>query len=301
MPAVRALMSLTAVAEHGELVRSNPAQEEIETFQGREVSGWIVSTHEEEDVATSAQSVMDVVSVEVVAIDPRGATAGDDGVPGEPEDEPAEEPAEEPTPEPKVAEAAAPDQPAAPEHPTGGAGANSPAKTVRVDAERLDALMHSMGELVIHRTAVQALTAGLEIPELQQAVQDLTRSSQALQAMVMQVRMIPVDIVFLRFPRLVRDLSTKLGKDVELKLVGKETELDRTVVDALGDPLVHLCATRSITGSSIRMSVRRPASRASGPSRSPPATPVEASSSRFATTVTGSIPRRSLARRSRRA
>ena len=56
----------------------------------------------------------------------------------------------------------------------------------------------------------------------------------------MQVRMIPVDIVFLRFPRLVRDLSTKLGKEVELKLVGKETELDRTVVDALGDPLVHL-------------------------------------------------------------
>jgi two-component system chemotaxis sensor kinase CheA len=58
--------------------------------------------------------------------------------------------------------------------------------------------------------------------------------------MVMQVRMIPVEAVFLRFPRLVRDLQTKLGKDVELRLVGKETELDRTVVDALGDPLVHL-------------------------------------------------------------
>ena len=56
----------------------------------------------------------------------------------------------------------------------------------------------------------------------------------------MQVRMIPVDIVFMRFPRLVRDLSTKLGKEVDLQLVGEETELDRTVVDALGDPLVHL-------------------------------------------------------------
>ena len=71
-------------------------------------------------------------------------------------------------------------------------------------------------------------------------MQDLTRSSQALQAMVMQVRMIPVEAVFLRFPRLVRDLSTKLGKQVELELVGEDTELDRTVVDALGDPLVHL-------------------------------------------------------------
>jgi two-component system chemotaxis sensor kinase CheA len=69
---------------------------------------------------------------------------------------------------------------------------------------------------------------------------DLTRCSHALQQIVMQVRMIPVEAVFLRFPRLVRDLSTKLGKQVELELVGQDTELDRTVVDALGDPLVHL-------------------------------------------------------------
>jgi two-component system chemotaxis sensor kinase CheA len=71
-------------------------------------------------------------------------------------------------------------------------------------------------------------------------MQNLTRTSHALQSMVMQVRMIPVEAVFLRFPRLVRDLSTKLGKQVDLQLVGKDTELDRTVVDALGDPLVHL-------------------------------------------------------------
>ena len=71
-------------------------------------------------------------------------------------------------------------------------------------------------------------------------MQNLTRTSHALQSMVMQVRMIPVEAVFLRFPRLVRDLSTKMGKQVDLNLVGKDTELDRTVVDALGDPLVHL-------------------------------------------------------------
>ena len=100
--------------------------------------------------------------------------------------------------------------------------------------------MHYMGELVLHRTQVEALAAGADVPGLSQAMQDLTRASQALQAMVMQVRMIPVEAVFLRFPRLVRDLQTKLGKDVELRLVGKDTELDRTVVDALGDPLVHL-------------------------------------------------------------
>jgi two-component system chemotaxis sensor kinase CheA len=71
-------------------------------------------------------------------------------------------------------------------------------------------------------------------------MQELTRSSHALQAMVMQIRMIPIEAVFMRFPRLVRDVATRLGKQVELDLVGKETELDRTVVDAIGDPLVHL-------------------------------------------------------------
>jgi two-component system chemotaxis sensor kinase CheA len=100
--------------------------------------------------------------------------------------------------------------------------------------------MHYMGELVVHRTRVESLAAGSGIEGLAEAVGDLTRSSQALQALVMQVRMIEVDAVFMRFPRLVRDLSAKMDKQVDLVLTGRETELDRTVVDALGDPLVHL-------------------------------------------------------------
>jgi two-component system chemotaxis sensor kinase CheA len=100
--------------------------------------------------------------------------------------------------------------------------------------------MHFMGELVVHRTRVESLAVGASVEGLAEAVGDLTRSSQALQALVMQVRMIEVDAVFMRFPRLVRDLSAKMGKQVELILTGRDTELDRTVVDALGDPLVHL-------------------------------------------------------------
>jgi two-component system, chemotaxis family, sensor kinase CheA len=113
-------------------------------------------------------------------------------------------------------------------------------QTVRVDAERLDQLMHLMGELVVQRTHVEALSLEAGVPGLSQAMQDLTRSSHALQAMVMQIRMIPIEAVFMRFPRLVRDVASQLGKQVELELVGKDTELDRTVVDAIGDPLVHL-------------------------------------------------------------
>ena len=100
--------------------------------------------------------------------------------------------------------------------------------------------MHYIGELVLHRTEVEAVAAQADVPGLSQAVQNLMRTSQALQAMVMQVRMVPVEAVFLRFPRLARDLSSKLGKQVDLTLVGQDTEMDRTVVEALGDPLVHL-------------------------------------------------------------
>jgi two-component system chemotaxis sensor kinase CheA len=224
MPAVRAHMLFTALSEHGEIVGSVPAQEGVELFQGRQVEVWLATSHEEDALVASASNITDVVGVTV----------------GEPGEETAVPPA------PAVAVEAA-SVPARESRESGGATtvredntAAKAARTVRVDAERLDALMHSMGELVIHRTAVEALTASLDVPGLQQAMQELTRSSQALQAMVMQVRMIPVEVVFLRFPRLVRDLSTKLGKQVELKLIGADTELDRTVVDALGDPLVHL-------------------------------------------------------------
>ena len=245
MPAVRAHMVLTALGDHGEILASAPPPDALEQFQGRAIDAWVASDHEDETIAANVRGVSEVFTVEVAE------------VPGEKAKVPPTPEAVAPNPGEPVAHLAAPvAQPAAPVAPAAEpvqapalaakaeakteAKTSTQTRTVRVDAERLDALMHSMGELVIHRTAVEALTANLEIEGLQQAVQELTRSSQALQAMVMQVRMIPVDVVFLRFPRLIRDLSSKLGKEVKLELVGSETELDRTVVDALGDPLVHL-------------------------------------------------------------
>jgi two-component system chemotaxis sensor kinase CheA len=228
MPAVRAHMLLTALGEHGEIVGSVPAQASVELFQGRQVQVWVLSQHEDEVLHATASAISDVHAVSISEArreDADRATAAAQVALNLPAT------AEIPLAAAPAARRAAVRE----ENPSSKA-----ARTVRVDAERLDALMHSMGELVIHRTAVEALTASLDVPGLQQAMQELTRSSQALQSMVMQVRMIPVEVVFLRFPRLVRDLSNKLGKQVELKLVGSDTELDRTVVDALGDPLVHL-------------------------------------------------------------
>ncbi|HET6867461.1 MAG TPA: chemotaxis protein CheA [Solirubrobacteraceae bacterium] len=245
MPAVRAHMVLAALSDHGDVLGSMPAPEGLEQFSGREIDAWVASDHEDETIIQNLGAISEVATVTVTDVSRPDAPAA-------PAQAAAPAPAVEPSEPARAADSPAPaaqapqPAPAAPAPAPAKAAADKPAdankatRTVRVDAERLDALMHSMGELVIHRTAVEALTANLEVEGLQQAVQELTRSSQALQAMVMQVRMIPVDVVFLRFPRLIRDLSTKLGKEVKLDLVGSETELDRTVVDALGDPLVHL-------------------------------------------------------------
>jgi two-component system chemotaxis sensor kinase CheA len=232
MPAVRAHMVFAALGDHGEAIGSIPAPDAIENFAGHELDAWIVTDHDERELARSASRVSDVAEVDVNELvsdsEPQQSTPLSSARPADAELEAS------------VAAQEAPVSGPAPARTGPAAGGHAAARTVRVDAERLDTLMHLMGELVIHRTAVEAYTASINSPELQHAVQNLTRSSQSLQSMVMQVRMIPVDVVFMRFPRLVRDLSTKLGKDIELELIGRETELDRTVVDSLGDPLVHL-------------------------------------------------------------
>jgi two-component system, chemotaxis family, sensor kinase CheA len=215
MPAVRAYMTLAAVADHGETIWSTPTPDEVDAFSGSAIEAWVATEHDAGTLAAAVRAVPDIADVAVAA-----------RAPGAAEPAPSEE-----------RPAAAPDA-SAPVH--AAPPARKTSATVRVDAVRLDQLMHFMGELVVHRTRVESLAQGAAIDGLAEAVGDLTRSSQALQALVMQVRMIEVDAVFMRFPRLVRDLSAKMGKQVELILTGRDTELDRTVVDALGDPLVHL-------------------------------------------------------------
>lgn len=105
---------------------------------------------------------------------------------------------------------------------------------------RLDELMNLVGELVINRTRLQDIGAAHKLKDLNETLARVTQISSALQSVVMQVRMVPIDQVFDRFPRMVRDLSKKLSKKIDLVLEGKETEMDRTVIDEIGDPMVHL-------------------------------------------------------------
>lgn len=113
-------------------------------------------------------------------------------------------------------------------------------QTVRVDIERLDNLMNLVGELVMHKGRLEQIGASSKIGELNETIEQIDRISSDLQSVVMKVRMVPIEQVFNRFPRMVRDLAKELNKEVDFIIEGKETELDRTVIDEIGDPLVHL-------------------------------------------------------------
>ncbi len=113
-------------------------------------------------------------------------------------------------------------------------------QSVRVDLERLDMLMTLVGELVIHRTRLEQLTNIHKLGDLNETLEQVGRISSDLQDLVMKVRMLPVERVFNRFPRMVRDLAHELNKDIDLIIEGETTELDRTVIEEIGEPLVHL-------------------------------------------------------------
>ena len=204
MPSVLAYLLLSALSEQSMLRSSAPAEDELAGWEGRTVEIVCSDDCELVDVEAVALAVEGVVGVTLVG----------------------EHSSEEP--------GAADDLELSP------GSAITRTRTVRVDAERLDQLMHQMGELVVHRTQLATLVAQADVPGISQAMQQLERTTQALSAMVMKARMIEVAAVFARLPRLVRDTAGKLGKEVELLVSGAETELDRSVVDALGDPLVHL-------------------------------------------------------------
>lgn len=113
-------------------------------------------------------------------------------------------------------------------------------QSVRVDLERLDKFMNMVSELVIHRTRLEQISSKYKLNDLYETLEQVARTTSDLQDLVMKIRMLPLDTVFNRFPRMVRDLSVELNKDMELIVKGADTELDRTVIDEIGEPLIHL-------------------------------------------------------------
>ncbi len=113
-------------------------------------------------------------------------------------------------------------------------------QSVRVDLERLDNFMNMVSELVIHRTRLEQISANHKIVELNETLEQVARTTTDLQDLVMKIRMLPLDVVFNRFPRMIRDLSMELNKEIDFEIQGQDTELDRTVIEEIGEPLIHL-------------------------------------------------------------
>jgi len=120
------------------------------------------------------------------------------------------------------------------------APAQKPARHIRIDARRLDTLMNVAGELVIARDRIAQISERLGDEELVEATRHASQIVATLQNEIMTSRMVPVWQVFERFPRVVRDTARTLGKEVEFKIEGKEIELDRSMLDEMGEPVLHL-------------------------------------------------------------
>lgn len=243
LKAVRAYMVFDMLERFGEVIKSEPSTQDIEQDKfDRSFSLYYITQKDEAELKTMILGVSEIENVTMTRLDAESlremsATAAKSS-PIAAEIVPVEAVPVASAPvveEAKVA--AAP--PAAPKAAAKAAVA-APSRTIRVDIDRLDVLMNLFSELLIDRVRLEQLASEVKVPALTDAVEHMGRVSSDLQNIVLKLRMVPVDTVFNRFPRMVRDLAKSLDKKLDLIITGAETELDRTVIDEIGDPLVHL-------------------------------------------------------------
>lgn len=240
LKAARAFLVFKAVEEFAEIIVNVPSAQDIEDEKFDDDFSIFFTTEEPlEKIVEAAKAVSEIDDVAAEAVT----------------EELLEQSAEETAPaEVQAAENAPAAAPAAaPQKMASGSGAAAPKKqagkpvtsrTVRVDIEKLDALMNQVSELIIAKNSLVSLSSssgsGMQNQTYQEQIEYLERITTGLHESVMKVRMVPIESVVNKFPRMIRDLSRKLNKKMELIMTGEETELDRTVVDQIGDPLQHL-------------------------------------------------------------
>ena len=260
LKAARAFLVFKAVEDFGEIVLSSPSAQDIEDEKFEFDFSLIVITDAELSKLTEAAKnvseienvVADVYSLnKQAAPEQAGATEKTEPEKEEPAKAEVTEVTEVAKAEPeKAAKAETPAASTAPAAPAAGKNDKKPAankpvvnRTVRVDIEKLDTLMNLVSELIIAKNSLVSASATVEgsaSSEVNDQIEYLESVTTSLHESVMKVRMVPIESVVTKFPRMVRDLSKKLNKKMELYMSGEETELDRTVVDEIGDPLMHL-------------------------------------------------------------
>lgn len=227
LKSARSYMVMNALDELGDVIKSVPSAEDLEQEKfDHSFDVVLITASEEKAVQDAVNSISEISKVETNVI-----KLGEE----------------------KKAAPAAPAAKAAAPAPVKKAAAPAPAKkaaapakkvhhsqSVRVDIEKLDTLMNLMGELVINKVRLEQIGQTHRLADLTETLEQMDRVTTDLQNIVMKVRMVPVSSVFNRFPRMVRDIAKELNKEINLTIEGEETELDRTVIDEIGDPIMHL-------------------------------------------------------------
>ena len=241
LKAARAFLVFKAVEDFGQILVYRPSSQDIEDEKFELDFSFFLASEEETDkivAATKAVSEIEKVDAEEIHLEEylKEAAAQEEQQAKEAATEQKEAPAEVPKTAEKKAPAAAAKKQTNAKPVTG--------RTVRVDIEKLDALMNQVSELIIAKNSLVSISSN-ESGEYQnqsfhEQIEYLERITTNLHESVMKVRMVPIESVVNKFPRMIRDLSRKLGKKMELYMTGEDTELDRTVVDQIGDPLQHL-------------------------------------------------------------
>ncbi|WP_445479664.1 chemotaxis protein CheW [Lysinibacillus irui] len=243
LKAARVFMVFEILEKDGDVIKSSPSVEKLEDEQfDQQFYVAFVTKESAEDMQKKLMKVSEVEEVVVTTIDQKkfsekeyesqqeiAATAT---AVVEMESTQATTPAKA-EPVAKPAKSAAPNKADKTHAPVGN-------KTIRVNIERLDILMNLFEELVIDRGRLQSIATEVNHGELNETVERMSRVMGDLQTIILTMRMVPVETVFNRFPKMIRQLSRDLNKKINLEIIGAETELDRTVIDEIGDPLVHL-------------------------------------------------------------
>ncbi|MBU3155053.1 chemotaxis protein CheA [Clostridium estertheticum] len=251
LKAARAFLIFKSLEEYGEIIKSVPGAEDLEDENFEFEINLIYLTNKEKAEVTDILlniSEVEKVNVEDVDIDSTAATLDDKLVEVKGIEKATEVKVEE------VKSKIAVD------------GKNKDKKevvahkkahqSVRVELDRLDKFMNMVSELVIHRTRLEQISSVHKLTDLNETLEQVARATSELQELVMKIRMLPLEVVFNRFPRMIRDISKNLNKDMELVIQGQETELDRTVIDEIGEPLLHLlrnAADHGVEPSSVRI------------------------------------------------
>ena len=242
LKAARAFLVFKAVEDFGEILAYNPSSQDIEDEKFDLDFSLVVASSQE------LQPIVDAIKAvsEIEGVDAKESSHEEFMQEEEPEAAP-ETKQEETKTEDKPAEAPKAAKATKTSAKSAKANNNKPvtARTVRVDIEKLDALMNQVSELIIAKNSLVSLSDSEQNGEdnnqsFHDQIEYLERITTNLHESVMKVRMVPIESVVNKFPRMIRDLSRKLNKPMELYMSGEETELDRTVVDQIGDPLQHL-------------------------------------------------------------